>query len=110
MELIVGAFIFYFVIKYAVRNAIIEAKVQETELSLRLSINDLLEKVISMGNDIIINTKSKSLKVQATVLNDECLKISTSEQTDEEKFAQLKSKENEMVFLKGEMNTFETEQ
>ncbi|WP_411843112.1 hypothetical protein [Salinicoccus sp. HZC-1] len=106
MELIVAAFIFYFVIKYAVRNAIIEAKVKELDLSFELRVNDLLEKITSIGNEIIINTKSKKFRDRAKEINDNSLKISISDKTDEEKFSLLKHEENEIMTLKNESSSF----
>lgn len=105
MELLVAAFIFYFVIKYAVRNAIIEAKVKELELSFELRVNDLLEKITSIGNEIIINTKSKEFRDKAKEINDNSLRISISDKTDEEKLSLLKHEENKILTLKNESSS-----
>lgn len=102
MELLIAAFIFYFVIKYAVRQAIIEAKVKETELSIQVKISDLLEKITGIGYGIIGDTSSKEIKEQVRFINEECFTISMSNEEDEKKYAQLKSKENEMILLKSE--------
>lgn len=102
MELLIAAFIFYFVIKHAVRQAIIEAKVKEAELSIQVKINDLLEKITGIGYDIIGDTSSKGIKGQARFINEECFKISMSNEEDEKKYKQLKIKENEMILLKSE--------
>lgn len=102
MEILVAAFIFYFVIKYAVRNAIIEAKVKEAELNLQVSINELFERITSIGYEIIANTDSKEKKEQARFINEDCYRISMSNETNEEKYTQLKIKENEMNMLRNE--------
>ena len=102
MEILIAAFIFYFVIKYAVRNAIIEAKVKEVELSLQVSINELFERITSIGYEIIANTDSKEKKERARFINEDCYRISMSNDLDEEKYTQLKIKENEMNMLRSE--------
>lgn len=107
MEILIAALIFYFVIKHAVRNAIIEAKVKEKELSLQVRINDLIEKITIIGHGVINSTKSKELKHKAKEINDDCFKISISNVSDEDKFAQLKYKENEMVMLKSTESVYE---
>lgn len=105
--LLVAAFIFYFVIKYAVRNAIIEAKVKESDLSLQVRINDLIDKITGIGYEIISKAQSKELKEKAKEINDDCFKISVSDSPDEEKLRQLKIKESEMNLLKSEEIDYE---
>ena len=102
MEILIAAFIFYFVIKYAVRQAIIEAKVKENELGLQVRINDLIDKITLTGYDIIGSAATKEYKENARAINEDCIKISMSNESDEEKYTQLKIKENEMILLQSE--------
>ncbi|WP_026859863.1 hypothetical protein [Jeotgalicoccus psychrophilus] len=107
MELIIGAFIFYFVIKYAVKNAITEAKVHETELGNQVRANDLFHKISNIEYEITADKKSKELKKKSKEIYDESFDILVSDRPDEEKIKQLKIKENEMNLLKSERIDFE---
>lgn len=102
MEILIAAFIFYFVIKHAVRQAIIEAKVKEKELSLQVRINDLLDEITRIGYEIIGSESSKEIKMGARTINEDCIRISMSNDTEEEKYTQFKIKENEMILLQSE--------
>ena len=100
MEILIAAFIFYFVIKHAVRQAIIEAKAKEKELSLQGRINDLIDKITLTGYDLIGSAVTNEYKEDARAINEDCIRISMSNEADEEKYTQLKIKENEMMLLK----------
>lgn len=102
MELLLAALIFYFVIKYAVREAIIEARVHESELSLQVRINDLIEKITIDAHEMISKTKSKDFREKIKEINNDCSKISISDSTDEEKLRQLILKKSQLAILKGE--------
>lgn len=102
IAILFAAFVFYFVIKYAVRQAIIEAKVKESELSTRIRANDLFNKIQNTQYEITSATKSKEVKLKAKKIYDESFDILISDSADEEKLRQLKIKENEMILLKSE--------
>lgn len=102
MELLIAAFIFYFVIKYAVRQAIIEAKVNESKLSTQVKANDLFNKIQNTQYEITGETKSEEVKLKAKEIYDTSFDILISDSADEEKLRQLKIKEDEMILLKSE--------
>ena len=102
IAILFAAFVFYFVIKYAVRQAIIEAKVNESDLSVQVRATDLLNKIQNMQYEIAADTKSKEVKLKAKEIYDTSFDILISDSTDEEKYTQLKIKENEMILLQSE--------
>lgn len=102
IAILFAAFLFYFVIKYAVRQAIIEAKVNESELSTQVRANDLFNKIQNMQYEITAEAKSKEFKKKSKEIYDDSFGILVSDRPDEEKVRQLKIKENEMILLKSE--------
>lgn len=92
MEILIAAFIFYFVIKYAVRQAIIEAKVKEKELSLQVRINDLIDTITLTGYEIIGSAATKEYKEDARAINEDCIRISMFNNPEKKKYTQLKLK------------------
>ena len=103
IAILFAAFVFYFVIKYAVRQAIIEAKVKEPELSTQVRANDLFSKIADLEYEIIADKRYKELKEAAKEIYDDSFDILVSDSPDEEKVRQLKIKENEMILLKSEV-------
>ena len=102
IAILFAAFVFYFVIKYAVRQAIIEAKVNESKLSTQVSANDLFNKIQNTQYEITGETKSEEVKLKAKEIYDTSFDILISDSADEEKLRQLKIKEDEMILLKSE--------
>lgn len=107
MELLIAAFIFYFVIKHAVRKAILEAKSEEMDLGFKNKINNLMDEITEYGNKLILNTTSADLKEQVRGINIDCIEISMSDKSDQEKYSSLKKAENEMVMLKSAKSVYE---
>ena len=102
IAILFAAFVFYFVIKYAVRQAIIETKVNESELSVQVRANDLFSKIANLEYEITADKKSKELRKKSKEIYDDSFDILVSDSPDEEKVRQLKIKENEMILLKSE--------
>ena len=102
IAILFAAFVFYFVIKYAVRQAIIEAKVNEPKLSTQVKANDLFNKIQNTQYEITGETKSEEVKLKAKEIYDTSFDILISDSADEEKLRQLKIKEDEMILLKSE--------
>lgn len=102
IAILFAAFVFYFVIKYAVRQAIIEAKVNESKLSTQVKANDLFNKIQNTQYEITGETKSEEVKLKAKEIYDTSFDILISDSADEEKLRQLKIKEDEMILLKSE--------
>lgn len=102
IAILFAAFVFYFVIKYAVRQAIIEAKVNESKLSIQVKVNDLFNKIQNTQYEITGETKSEEVKLKAKEIYDTSFDILISDSADEEKLRQLKIKEDEMILLKSE--------
>lgn len=102
IAILFAAFVFYFVIKYAVRQAIVEAKVNESKLSTQVKANDLFNKIQNTQYEITGETKSEEVKLKAKEIYDISFDILISDSTDEEKYTQLKIKENEMILLQSE--------
>lgn len=95
-----AAFVFYFVIKYAVRQALIEAKVNESELSAQVRANNLFNQIQSIQYEITADTNSNEVKLKAKEIYDTSFDVLVSDMADEEKVRQLKIKENEMNMLR----------
>lgn len=55
-----------------------------------------------MQYEIAADTKSKEVKLKAKEIYDTSFDILISDSTDEEKYTQLKIKENEMILLQSE--------
>lgn len=89
LYMILGAIILYFVIKYSVRNAILEARIEE-----------LLEEIMSRKNEIVMFYDSKEMKNKATEINNESLKVSSSSRPVKEKLSLLKDYRNEIISIK----------
>ena len=102
IAILFAAFVFYFVIKYAVRQAIIEAKVNESKLSTQVKANDLFNKIQNTKYEITGETKSEEVKLKAKEIYDTSFDILISDSADEEKLRQLKIKKQEMILLKSE--------
>ncbi|CDZ99014.1 hypothetical protein BN1048_00133 [Jeotgalicoccus saudimassiliensis] len=102
IAILFAAFVFYFVIKYAVRQAIIEAKVNESKLSTQVRANDLFNKIQNTQYEITGETKSEEVKLKAKEIYDTSFDILISDSADEEKLRQLKIKKQEMILLKSE--------
>lgn len=102
IAILFAAFVFYFVIKYAVRQAIVEAKVNESKLSTQVKANDLFNKIQNTQYEITGETKSEEVKLKAKEIYDTSFDILISDSADEEKLRQLKIKEDEMILLKSE--------
>ena len=102
IAILFAAFVFYFVIKYAVRQAIIEAKVNESKLSTQVKANDLFNKIQNTQYEITGETKSEEVKLKAKEIYDTSFDILIPDSADEEKLRQLKIKEDEMILLKSE--------
>ena len=102
IAILFAAFVFYFVIEYAVRQAIIEAKVNESKLSTQVKANDLFNKIQNTQYEITGETKSEEVKLKAKEIYDTSFDILISDSADEEKLRQLKIKEDEMILLKSE--------
>lgn len=96
------AFVFYFVIKYAVRQALIEAKVNESELSAQVRANNLFNQIQNIQYEITADTNSNEVKLKAKEIYDTSFDVLVSDMADEEKVRQLKIKENEMNMLRSE--------
>lgn len=97
-----AAFVFYFVIKYAVRQALIEAKVNESELSAQVRTNNLFNQIQNIQYEITADTNSNEVKLKAKEIYDTSFDVLVSDMADEEKVRQLKIKENEMNMLRSE--------
>lgn len=102
IAILFAGFVFYFVIKYAVRQAIIEAKVNESELIFQVQANDVFNRIQNMQYEITADTKCKEVKLKAKEIYDTSFDILISDSADEEKLRQLKIKENEMILLRSE--------
>lgn len=94
-----GAIILYFVIKYSVRDAIIEAEYNKKDLISNLEIEELLSEIIVKKNEVMMSHDSKEIKDKATTINDETLKVSSSTKSVGEKILLLESYRNEIISL-----------
>src|SRR5699024_11193566 len=63
-------FVFYFVIKDAVRQALIEAKVNESEISTQVRANNLFNQIQSIQYEITADTTSNEVKLKAKEIYD----------------------------------------
>lgn len=97
LYMILGAIILYFVIKYSVRNAILEARFKKTDV---FEIEELLEEIMSRKNEIVMFYDSKEMKNKATEINNESLKVSSSSRPVKEKLSLLKDYRNEIISIK----------
>lgn len=102
IAILFAAFVFYFVIKYAVRQALIEAKVNESELSAQVRANNLFNQIQNIQYEITADTSSNEVKLKAKEIYDTSFDVLVSDRADEEKVRQLKIKENEMNMLRSE--------
>lgn len=94
-----AAIIFYFVIRYAIRDAVIESKVKEDELSYRQKNDDLVLEIMDLEFKISKEADSEEKK-KVKLIYDNALIVYYSEKEVKEKFEDLREKKDELVLLK----------
>ncbi|MGY3777102.1 hypothetical protein [Isobaculum melis] len=93
-SIIVAAFIFYFVIKGAVKKALIEVKANEQELILKYRADEMGDKVALKAGFTdgdyfkgIAKEAKESFQKERRDISEQCSAIYLSNKTDEEKYA-----------------------
>lgn len=94
-----AAIISYFVIRYAIRDAIIESKVKEDELSYNQKNDDLVLEIMGLESKISKEDDSEEKK-KAKLIYDNSLIVYYSEKEAKEKFEDLREKKDALVLLK----------
>lgn len=98
LYIILGAIILYFVIKYSVRNAILEADFKKNDKESN-EIEKLLSEIMSKKNEVIMLHDSKEMKHKAIEITNESLKVYSSSMPTKEKADLLESYRDEIISL-----------
>ena len=110
--LILSAIVFYFVIKYAVRDAIIEAKVKEKPLIKQAKIDDLFEQMTIDWNELdntikksknLAKENKKEFLAKLKKIQDEATDLDLQEMDVNEKYTQLLQFQQKLTSLINEV-------
>jgi hypothetical protein len=94
-----AAIIFYFVIRAAIRDGIIESRVKEDELSYNQKSDDLLQEIMGLESKISKELDAEGKK-QAKLIYDNSLMVYYSDKEAKEKFKDLREKKEALVSIK----------
>lgn len=94
-----AAIIFYFVIRYAIRDAIIESQVNEVQLSFRQKNDNLILEVIDLESKISRQGNPEEKEKAKSIYNNS-FEVYSSGKELEEVYKDLQADKDELVLLK----------